>query len=304
MDKKRYYPYSDYLKETFGERVFKITIDGGFSCPNRDGTISKGGCIFCDEIGSFSMGHDASLSVEKQVREGISYLQKRHKVNKFLAYFQAFTNTYKPVNELKKIYDGAFCDSSVVGISIGTRPDCVEDEKLDLISSYPYPQLEFGLQTIHDETLKIINRGHDYKTFENAYIRAKKRGINVCVHLIFGLPNETRKMMLETAKRMGELEVDGIKFHSLTILKGSKLEKIKDNIRLLTEDEYANLVAESIAYLSPKTTIQRVAGSGLRSLTLEPKWINHKFHTQNLIDRIMWEKNIYQGDKLNMFLSK
>lgn len=294
---KRYYPYSDYLKETFKERVFKITIDGGFSCPNRDGTISNGGCIFCDEVGSFSMGHDSALSIEKQVKEGINYLKTRHNANKFLAYFQAFTNTYKPKDELKKIYDSAFCDPSIVGISIGTRPDCVEDDKLDLISSYPYPQIEFGLQTIHDSTLKLINRGHDYKTFEDAYLRAKKRNIKVCVHLIFGLPNETRTMMLETAKRLGELEVDGVKFHALTILKGSKLEKYKDEVRILSELEYCELVCESLQYLSKKTTIQRVAGSGLRSLTLEPKWINHKFHTQNLIDKIMWEKDIYQGDK-------
>lgn len=303
MDNKqesRYYKYSDYLKKTFGTRVFKITIDAGFSCPNRDGTISTGGCIFCDETGSFSMGHDNCLSINNQVFQGIEYLRKRHKAEKFFAYFQAFTNTYKDVDDLKNIYDSAFCDPSVVGISIGTRPDCVEDEKLDLIANYPNPQIEFGLQTIHDETLKFINRGHDYKTFEDAYFRAKKRGIKVCVHVILGLPYETRSMMLETAKKLGELEVDGVKLHCLTILKGSKLEKYADDIRLLTEEEYANLVVDFFEYLSPDTTIHRIAGSGLRSLTVLPNWINHKFHTQNLVDRIMWEKNIRQGDKFKL----
>ena len=220
MNDKRYYPYSKYLQDKFGERIFKITINGGFSCPNRDGTISKGGCIFCDEVGSFSMGHDGLIPIEEQVRKGIEYLTVRHKATKFISYFQSYTNTYKPVDELKKIYDSAMIDDRIVGISIGTRPDCVEDEKLDLIASYRNPQIEFGLQTIHDKTLNFINRGHDYKTFEDAYFRAKKRGIEVVVHVILGLPGETRDMMIETAKKLGELEVDGVKIHLVRFLAG------------------------------------------------------------------------------------
>lgn len=297
---KRYYPYSDYLKETFGEKVYKITIDAGFSCPNRDGTISKDGCIFCDEVGSFSCAHNPELNIKEQIEAGIKNLEEKRNAKKFLAYFQAFTNTYKPVNELKKIYDAAFSDNKVVGISIGTRPDCVDKEKIELISSYPHPQIEYGLQSVHDKTLKLINRGHDYKTFEKAYFMTKEKGIKVCVHVILGLPDETREMMIQTAKKLGELQVDGVKIHCLTILKGSKLEcEYGSKIKLLSEEEYCGLVCDFLEYLSPNTTIHRLAGSGLRSETVEPKWINHKFHTQNLIDRILWERDSKQGLKYN-----
>ncbi len=294
---KRFYKYSDYLQETFGDRVFKITVDAGFSCPNRDGTISNGGCIFCDEKGSFSDAHSAELNIEEQIKNGIEKLSVRHKANKFLAYFQAFTNTYKPVDELKEIYDKAFCDKRVVGISIGTRPDCVDDEKLDLIKTYPHPQIEYGLQSSHNETLKLINRGHDFECFKNAVIKTKQRGIKVCAHVILGLPNETREMMIKTAHELANLKIDGVKFHALTVLRGSRLEKEFSNIKLLTEEEYADLVCEFLEILPPTTTIQRLAGSGLRTETIEPKWINHKFHTQNLIDRILWEKDTYQGKR-------
>ncbi len=293
---KRYFPYSEYLKEIFNDRVFKITIDAGFACPNRDGTISSKGCIFCDEGGSFSGAHDKKMSVEEQVRAGIEYLTLRHKANKFLAYFQAFTNTYKPLNDLKTIYDSAFCDKRVVGISIGTRPDCVDDDKLDLIASYPQPQIEFGLQSSHNKTLELINRGHTYETFEKAYLAAKKRGIKICVHVILGLMSENREMMLETAKKLAELEIDGIKIHALTLLKGSILEKEwGGKLKLLDEETYANLVCDFLELLPPKTAVHRFAGSGLRSKTIKPDWVNRKFHTQNLIDRIFWERDSHQG---------
>lgn len=295
---KRYYPYSEYLKKHFGQKVYKITVDAGFSCPNRDGTISSDGCIFCDEAGSFSCAHDAALDIKNQIKLSIQNIEEKRKAEKFIVYFQAFTNTYKPCDELKRIYDASFCDERIVGISIGTRPDCVDEEKLSLISKYPFPQIEYGLQSIHNETLKLINRGHDYEAFEKAYFMTKEKGIKVCVHIILGLPNETRDMMMETARKLGELEVDGVKIHCLTILKGSKLEKnYKDKVRLLSEEEYSELVCDFMEYLSPKTAIHRLSGSGLRSETIEPKWINHKFHTQNLIDRILWERNSHQGIK-------
>ena len=183
---KRYNQFSEFLKNKFGAKVYKITLDAGFSCPNRDGTISRDGCIFCDDGGSFSQAHSNKLSIEEQVNTGAETLTKRFKAQKFMSYFQAFSNTYKPVNELEKIYKSALCRDDIVGISIGTRPDCVDNDKLALISSFTpdyYTWIEYGLQSVHDKTLLKINRGHDYKTFLNAYEKTKSKGINVYIDL-------------------------------------------------------------------------------------------------------------------------
>jgi len=296
---KRYYTFNDYLFKKFGKKVYKITLDAGFSCPNRDGTISFGGCIFCDDSGSFSMAHSSRLSIKEQVQTAILNLPKRFKAEAFLAYFQAFSNTYAPVETLKKVYDEAFSDERVVGISIGTRPDCVDEEKLDLISSYKNPWLELGLQSAHDKTLRLINRGHDYKTFEKAYIMAKEKGIKVCVHVILGLPGETSKDMLSTARILSKLNVDGIKLHALTVLENTPLARLhaKNPVKLLSEDEYCNLVSDIIEILPPETTVHRVGGSGLSTSLIAPLWARNKFETMNKIDRILWERDTHQGAK-------
>lgn len=294
---KRYFTFNDYLFQKFGKKVYKITLDAGFSCPNRDGTLSSGGCIFCDDSGSFSMAHSSRLSIKEQVQIAIENLPKRFKAEAFLAYFQAFSNTYAPVDVLKNTYDDAFSDSRVVGISIGTRPDCVDEEKLDLISTYKNPWLELGLQSAHDKTLSLINRGHNYKAFENAYVLAKKRGIKVCVHVILGLPEETPKDMLQTARILSKLNIDGIKLHCLTVLENTPLARIyaENPISLLSEDEYCNLVCDIIEILPPETTIHRVGGSGLSTTLIAPLWARNKFETMNKIDRILWERNTVQG---------
>ena len=296
---KRYYTFNDYLFQKFGKKVYKITLDAGFSCPNRDGTISKGGCIFCDESGSFSQAHSSRLSIKEQVQTAIQNLPKRFKAEAFLAYFQAFSNTYAPLDVLKNTYDDAFSDERVVGISIGTRPDCVDNEKLDLISSYKNPWLELGLQSAHDKTLKLINRGHNYKTFEDAYLLAKKKGIKLCVHVILGLPEGTPKEMLQTARILSNLGVDGIKLHCLTVLENTPLAQMhaKNPISLLSEDEYCNLVCDIIEILPPETTIHRVGGSGLSTTLVAPLWARNKFETMNKIDRILWERDTRQGAK-------
>ena len=293
--KKNYYPYGDYLREIFGQKVYKLSVDAGFSCPNRDGAISRDGCIFCDDSGSFAQTHSTALSVEEQVRTGIEILPARLKAQKFIAYFQAFSNTYKPVEELRKLYGAAFCDDRVVGISIGTRPDCLDEKKMELIAGLKFPQLEFGLQTIHDTTLKLINRGHDYKTFERAYKLAKSYGIKVCVHIILGLPAETRAMMMQTVETLADLRVDGVKFHVLTVLEGSKLAQIKPPPEIMNERDYCELVCDMLEILPPTTTIHRLAGSGLSSTTITPEWVKHKFHTLNLIDKILEERGSCQG---------
>ena len=298
---KRYNQFSAYLKQKFGVKVYKITLDAGFSCPNRDGVISTGGCIFCDEGGSFSQAHSNLLSIEEQVETGIKTLSERFKAEKFMSYFQAYSNTYKPVKELEKIYNSALNHEKIVGLSIGTRPDCVDDEKLDLIANYKddyYTWVEYGLQSIHDKTLKRINRGHDFDCFLKAYEKTKERGINVCVHVIFGLW-ETREEIMQTAKKLAELKVDGVKIHMLCALENTKLAKIYENreIDFMSEREYIETVCDFLEYLPPETTIHRLAGNGLKQNLIAPRWLGKKMDCLNQIDREFIARESYQGIK-------
>ncbi len=298
-EKKRYNQFSAYLKQKFGVKVYKITLDAGFSCPNRDGTISSGGCIFCDEGGSFSQAHSNLLSIEEQVETGIKNLSERFKAQKFMSYFQAYTNTYKPVGELEKIYNSALNNDKIVGLSIGTRPDCVDDEKLDLIAGYKddyYTWVEYGLQSIHDKTLRRINRGHDFDCFLKAYEKTKERGINVCVHVIFGLW-ETREEILQTAQKLAELKVDGVKIHMLCALENTKLAKIYEEkaIDFMSEREYIETVCDFLEYLPPETTIHRLAGNGLKKNLIAPRWLGKKLDCLNQIDRELLARNTFQG---------
>ena len=294
---KRYYPFSKYLKETFNKKVYKITLDGGFNCPNRDGTISSGGCIFCDETGSYSRCNCSKNSIQTQIKESMLKLSEQFKAKAFMAYFQSYSNTYAPIEKLKEIYDSVFFDEKIVSISIGTRPDCVDKEKLNLISTYKHPWIEYGLQSANNKTLELINRGHDFECFKKAVTKTKERNIKVCAHIILGLENETKKDMLETAKKLAELEIDGIKIHMLTILKDSPLAKIyeKQPFYLMNMEQYAEIVCDILEILPPTTTIQRIAGTGYSETTLQPKWVNRRFEILNLIDKIMLQRNSYQG---------
>lgn len=298
---KRYNQFSAYLKNKYGAKVYKITIDAGFSCPNRDGHISTGGCIFCDEGGSFSQAHSNRLSVEEQVIVGAQTLATRFKAQKFMSYFQAYSNTYKPVNELEKIYSSSLKYKDVVGLSIGTRPDCIDEDKLKLISSYKddyYTWIEYGLQTIHDKTLKKINRGHDFDTFLRAYEKTKEYGINVCVHVIFGMW-ETHDEMMQTAQKLAELGVDGVKIHMLVALEGTKLANMYRNneIDFMSEEDYINTVCDFLEYLPQSTTIHRLAGNGLKKELIAPRWIGKKLDCLNKIDREFLRRNSWQSYK-------
>ena len=298
---KRYNQYSAHLKNKFGAKVYKITLDAGFSCPNRDGTISKGGCIFCDDGGSFSQAHSNLLSIDDQVNVGVETLSKRFKAEKFMSYFQAYSNTYKPVKELEKIYNSALNHKDIVGISIGTRPDCIDDDKLDLIASYKndyYTWLEYGLQSIHDKTLLRINRGHDFDCFLRAYEKTKERGINVCVHVIFGLW-ETKDEIMQTAQKLAELGVDGVKIHMLCALKDTKLANIYEagEIDFMSEEEYVDTVCDFLEFLPKETTIHRLAGNGLKKNLIAPRWLGAKLDCLNKIDREFIKRNSYQGAK-------
>ena len=302
-DNKRYNQFSRLLKDKFGAKVYKITLDAGFSCPNRDGTISKGGCIFCDEGGSFSQAHSNLLSVEEQVQEGIKTLSERFKAEKFMSYFQAYSNTYKPVKELEKIYNSALTDEKIVGLSIGTRPDCVDDEKLSLIAGYKddyYTWVEYGLQSIHDKTLKKINRGHNFDCFLKAYEKTKEKGINVCVHIILGLW-ETHDEMMQTAQKLAELRVDGVKIHMLCALKNTRLADMYRNneVGFMEEDEYVQTVCDFLEYLPPETSIHRLAGNGFKKTLSAPLWLGKKFDCLNKIDREFIKRNSYQGVKFS-----
>lgn len=226
---KPYNDYSAYLKNKYGCKVYRVGLDAGFSCPNRDGTKGSGGCIYCCDSGSRAVYTDPTKSIKEQLTSRIESLKRTKGAAKFIAYFQAFTNTYAPAEKLKTIYDQILGFDEIVGISIGTRPDTLDNDKAKLISSYSNRYetwIEFGLQSIHNKTLKAINRGHTFEDFLEAFELAKKHGLLVSTHVILGLPGETREEMLQTSRMLGKLRVDAVKIHLLHILKGSQLEKL------------------------------------------------------------------------------
>lgn len=297
---KRYNLFSRHLQDTFACKVYKVTIDAGFSCPNRDGSKLTGGCIFCDDSGSFSQAHSNLLSVEEQLNIGIEKQKERFKAKKFLAYFQAYSNTYASVKELKQIYDKAFYHPDIAGMSIGTRPDCVDEEKIELIANYATQKhvwIEYGLQSIHDKTLNLINRGHSSEDFIKAVKLTQNKNINICAHVIIGLPGETREDILQTAKALAELKVDGVKIHLLCVLKNTKIEEMYNNkeIILLSSTEYIDIVCDFLELLSPQTTIHRMAGNGLKSLLVAPKFLGEKFKLLNMIEAELERRDSWQG---------
>ncbi len=280
--------FSEHLRGVFGEKVYKITLDAGFSCPH-------GKCIFCEE-GSFSRAHSNLLSIEEQIEAGAASLGEKFGARKFLAYFQAYSGTNKPVEELEKIYRAALVRDEVVGISIGTRPDCVDAEKLDMIAALDnYTWLEYGLQSANDKTLEWMRRGHDFACFENAVQLTKARGIKVCAHVILGLP-ETHDQVMHTARELKRLKVDGVKIHMLCALEGAQLAKIP--YYYLSEDEYVQLVCDFVGELPNDIIVHRLAASGLSKTLVAPLWVNNKFSTLNKIERELAKRN----DLLSMYL--
>ena len=299
-DGKKYNQFSRHLKETFGEKVYKVTLDAGFSCPNRDGKISTIGCIFCDDSGSFSQAHDNKIPIKDQLEIGIETMAKRFGAKKFISYFQAYSNTYAPVKNLEKIYLQALGHKDVVGLSIGTRPDCVDMNKIALISDIAkdyYTWIEYGLQSIHDKTLDFINRGHHVEDFLKAVEITKNKNIKICSHVIIGLPNESREDILQTAKTLADLGVDGVKIHLLCILKNTPMEKMYNNgsIKIMDEEEYIDTVCDFLEILPPEMTIHRLAGNGLSKILVAPLWLGKKFDTLNKIDAELERRGSFQG---------
>lgn len=307
---KRYHDYNTYLREIFGERVQKISLDAGLSCPNRDGTISDKGCIYCDSRGSGTgaMIH-RGLSIEEQIMEGRRRMGRRYGAKRFIAYFQSFTNTYAPAPRLKQLFDEAMSHPDMVGISVATRPDCVSHEILNLLGSYGEKHLvwiEYGLQSAHDVTLSRINRGHNVACFKQSVQMAKRYGLNVCAHIILGLPGETRDMMCQTALFLAGLPIDGVKIHLLYIVRHTPLAALyeKGEYRCLERDEYVELVVDVLERLPPDMVIQRLTGDPVGVELVAPLWARDKSETlerirERLAERDTWQGRRYQKSTVN-----
>ncbi|MFC1592508.1 TIGR01212 family radical SAM protein [Candidatus Omnitrophota bacterium] len=311
-NKDRYYKFATYLKERFGCRVHKAAIDAGFSCPNKDGKISNQGCVYCDNRAvSFVSPPDRKLfpngtrlsakPIESQIEEGITVGRKLFGAEKFIVYFQFHTNTYASADILKQRYDAIKKFPDIVGISIGTRPDCVNQEVLDLIHAYTVDYevwIEYGLQSIHDKTLKLINRGHSYNDFSRAVeATRRKKDIKICAHVIIGLPGETKQHILQTAEELGRLKLDGIKIHPLHVIRGTKLEELLSAglCKPLDFDEYVNLTVDFLEQLWPNTVVQRISADCPEDLLVSPLWILGKNKMLNAVENTLLEKNKYQG---------
>lgn len=303
MEAKRYNLFSEHLKERFGGRVHKISVDAGLSCPNRGGTRELPGCLFCDPGGSGASGIERGLPVAQQLAAGKEVMLRKYKAQRFLAYFQPFSNTFAPPGRLRTLYDEALAVRDVVGLSVGTRPDCLPEAVLDLLEEYhrrTYFWLELGLQSVHDATLAFLRRGHDYAAFLSAFAAARERGLRVCVHVILGLPGEGREAMLETAAEMARLRVDGIKIHLLHVLQGTPLGERyeRGEVPVLGQAEYVALAADFLARLHPDTLVHRLTGDGPRESLLAPLWSLNKWEVLNAIDDELARRGSRQGEKV------
>jgi radical SAM protein (TIGR01212 family) len=300
IKKKRYSDYNAYLRELFGERVQKISIDAGLSCPNRDGRLSRLGCIYCNEKGSGSGLSEKGLSIKQQIEAGKIGSMKKYKAKKFLAYFQSYSNTYTTVDHMKALYDEALSCEGMVGMAIGTRPDCIDPEKLDLIQTYTQDYLvwiEYGLQSVHDDTLKRINRGHSFLDFSRAVDLTRNRGIQICTHVILGLPGENREMMLETARTLADGGINGIKIHLLYVIKGTPLEKLwqRGEYRPMEQAEYVEMVCDFLELLPKHIIIQRITGDPHPDELRAPLWAARYRETFNLIQDLLEARDTFQG---------
>ena len=296
----RYFDLNTYFKQMFGERVHKIAIDAGLNCPNRDGTLSTGGCIYCNAKGSGTGSLEKGMTIRQQIETGMKAVYKRYKAKKFIAYFQSFTNTYGPVGQLKKIYEEALNFDEIVGLAIGTRPDCIHEPVLNLFEAYAKDHLiwiEYGLQSAHDKTLKLINRGHDARCFEQAVKRTQNRGIKICAHVIIGLPGETGDDMLKTAKFIGDLNIHGVKLHLLYVVKGTPLEKLYQSggYTCLEQDEYIRIVCDFLEILPPDMVIQRLTGDPHPNELVAPQWAMDKKNTLEGIRKTLEKRDSRQG---------
>lgn len=297
---KRYHTYDYYLKTTYGEKVFKVSLDGGFDCPNRDGKVGVGGCTFCTVSGSGEFGGDRIDPLDVQFNKIKDMMHQKWPVAKYIAYFQSFTNTYAPVEKLKQTFEPFIGKENIVALSVGTRPDCLPDDVLEYLSDINKRTdlwVELGLQTTFEKTAKMINRCHSYDVFLKAVDDLRSRGIKVMVHMINGLPYETEEMMMENIRRISKLDIQGIKIHSLSVIKNTALERIylKKPFPMMTRDQYVNLVVKQLEIIPPHIIVARVSGDAKKEDLIAPEWSIKKTILANEIDKKQVELNTYQG---------
>lgn len=296
----------DYmLRERFGEKVYKVTLNGGMSCPNRDGTLGTGGCIFCSEGGSGDFAADVALAITEQIESQIEILSQKRPIQKYIAYFQAYTNTYAPVEYLRKIFTEAMSHPQIVALSVGTRPDCLGEEILDLLEELNRIKpvwIELGLQTIHEKTAQYIRRGYRLSCFEQAVENLRRRNIEVIVHTILGLPGESREDILETMRYLNKKDIQGIKLQLLHVLKGTDLayDYLAGRFRVYEREEYLDLLIQCLENLDPEIVIHRITGDGPKDLLIAPLWASRKREVLNLLHHQMKEQNSYQGKNLKV----
>ena len=296
----RYNAYGAYLKERFGCRVYKVIVDAGFTCPNRDGTVATGGCTYCDNNSFRPESVQRLKPIAEQVAVGIQYLRGRYRARKFIVYFQPFTNTHAPLEYLTPLYEEALDHQDVVGLSIGTRPDCVDDDKLawfEKLARARFVTIEYGLESIYDETLRRINRGHDYRCWLDAVERTRGRGIMLCTHLILGFPWESRNQMLAMADAVSDLGIDFVKLHHLHVVRHTALarEYQRTPFPLLEYQEYVDLVVSFMERLNPSIKIERLFGLAPEEDLLAPRWGKTKAQIQYGIEQALSARNTFQG---------
>lgn len=303
LDNKRYHTLNYHYKEKYHDKVIKVSLNAGFTCPNIDGKVGYGGCIYCSKSGSGDFGGDISKSLSEQFDEIKEKLSKKWPRGKYIAYFQAHTNTYAPLSVLKEKYESVLKKDNVIGIAIATRPDAIEDEVLDYLEELNKNTdvtVELGLQTIHEDTAKLINRCHSLNQFEEMVKKLRKRNIEVVVHIINGLPYETKEMMIETVKYLNHLDINGIKIHMLNIVKDTPLATLyqEKKFKVLSKEEYIDIVIQQLEYLRPEIVIHRITSDPDPKNLIEPAWLIKKFCVLNDIDKEMKKRNTYQGKKL------
>jgi radical SAM protein (TIGR01212 family) len=299
-DGKRYYTWNRYLRNQFDMKIFKVALDAGFDCPNRDGTVAFGGCTFCSVAGSGDFAGDKVDPIPVQFEKIKLKMHKKWKTGKYIAYFQAYTNTHAPIEVLKEKFEAALSLGGVVGISIATRPDCLPDDVVEYLAELnqrTYLWIELGLQTVHEKTAKLVNRAHDFPTYIEGVDKLRKHDIRICTHIINGLPLEDRDMMMETAKEVAKLDVQGIKIHLLHLLKGTPMVKQyeKGKLQFMERDAYIQLVADQLEVIPPEMVVQRITGDGPIDLMIGPMWSVNKWDVLNGIDAELARRESYQG---------